>query len=134
MFLTPVAAPGVDGTGGETGRVCGRYASSSTDADLRRDFFINTVVGEPLAASWNVAPAQPTRAVLTRPARPVGPGHGDTAAELEPAQRQLRTLHQGVVPSWAKDRRIGNRLVNARVETITEKPAFQARRPPTIAA
>lgn len=105
--------------------MCGRYASSSTDADLRREFFVDTVVGEPLAA-WNVAPSQPIRAVVTRPPRPADTGHADVDAELEPAERQLGTVHWGLVPSWAKDRSIGNRLVNARVETVTEKPAFAA--------
>ena len=106
--------------------MCGRYASSRTDADLRREFLIEAVVGEPLAASWNVAPSQPIRVVLTRPPRPADTGHTDTDAGLEPAERQLRTVHWGLVPSWAKDRAIGNRLVNARVETVTEKAVFKA--------
>lgn len=39
--------------------------------------------------------------------------------------RQLRTLRWGLVPSWAKDLRIGAKLINARSETITEKSAFK---------
>lgn len=50
--------------------MCGRYASSRTDADLRREFSVEAVVGEPLVASWNVSLSQPIRAVLTRPPHP----------------------------------------------------------------
>jgi putative SOS response-associated peptidase YedK len=40
-------------------------------------------------------------------------------------ERQLRTVRWGLVPFWAKDLSIGNRLINARVETVHEKPAFR---------
>jgi len=39
--------------------------------------------------------------------------------------RELTTARWGLVPSWAKDRSIGNRLINARAETVAEKPAFR---------
>jgi putative SOS response-associated peptidase YedK len=41
------------------------------------------------------------------------------------AQRQLRVLRWGLVPSWAKDPSIGSRMINARMETVAEKPAFR---------
>jgi putative SOS response-associated peptidase YedK len=40
-------------------------------------------------------------------------------------QRQLALLHWGLIPSWAKDPSIGNRMINARAETVHEKPAFR---------
>ena len=40
--------------------------------------------------------------------------------------RELVRLHWGLVPSWAKEEAIGSRLINARAETVTEKPAFRA--------
>jgi putative SOS response-associated peptidase YedK len=46
-------------------------------------------------------------------------------AEHTTAGRMLRSARWGLVPSWAKDGKIGNRLINARSETITEKPAFK---------
>jgi putative SOS response-associated peptidase YedK len=47
--------------------------------------------------------------------------------ELEDrSERILRNARWGLVPSWAKDIKIGNRLINARMETITERPAFGA--------
>ena len=46
-------------------------------------------------------------------------------AEPEPPERQLRVLTWGLVPSWAKDPSIGNRMINARMETVAEKPAYK---------
>jgi putative SOS response-associated peptidase YedK len=92
--------------------VCGRYASIRSDSDLLRDFAIASVVDEPPEPSWNVAPTQLSRVVLER------------LVDDEP-DRQLRTLRWGLVPSWAKDLRIGSKLINARSETITDKPAFK---------
>jgi putative SOS response-associated peptidase YedK len=45
-------------------------------------------------------------------------------AVVEPV-RWLRLLTWGLVPSWAKDRSVGNRMINARVETILDKPGFK---------
>jgi len=82
-----------------------------------RAFRVEEVVGEQLAPSYNVAPTQPVRAVLERTPR----------EEPEaPPIRQIRTARWGLIPSWAKDRKIGSRLINARAETITEKPSFKA--------
>ena len=96
--------------------MCGRYASSRGDAELVEAFEVDDVVGEQLPASYNVAPTQPVRAVLER-----APREDPDAAP----SRQLRTLRWGLVPAWAKDPSIGSRMINARVETITEKPAFK---------
>src|SRR5690606_1994253 len=40
-------------------------------------------------------------------------------------QRELVDLHWGLIPSWAKDRSIASRMINARSETVDEKPAFR---------
>jgi putative SOS response-associated peptidase YedK len=92
--------------------VCGRYANSRHDGDLLRDFAVASVVDPPLNPSWNVAPTQNARVILERMVN-------------EAPDRQLRTLRWGLVPSWAKDLRIGSKFVNARSETITEKSAFK---------
>ncbi len=115
--------------------MCGRFASSTTDADLVNAFAVAETVGEQLAPSWNVAPTQQVRVVLDR--TPRGQAADAPAADAPAADapaapaaaepvRQLRTVRWGLVPSWAKDIKIGSRLVNARAETITEKPAFKA--------
>ncbi|PRY04919.1 SOS response-associated peptidase [Kineococcus rhizosphaerae] len=96
--------------------MCGRYARSHPDPELVDLFDVAEIVGDPLPASYNIAPTQDARAVLERAPR--------EDPDAEPT-RQLRTLRWGLVPVWAKDTKIGNRMVNARVETITDKPAFK---------
>ena len=66
------------------------------------------------AGDYNVAPTKQVYAVVERPNRE------DPADPI----RQLRVAW-GLVPSWAKDPSIGNRLINARMETVAEKPAFR---------
>jgi putative SOS response-associated peptidase YedK len=97
--------------------MCGRYASSRRPEDLVEEFEIDqSEVREALAADYNVAPTKEVYAVLSRP---------PSQERQRPAQRQLRVLSWGLVPFWAKDPAIGNRLINARVETVAEKPAFR---------
>jgi putative SOS response-associated peptidase YedK len=100
--------------------VCGRYASSRKPDDLVEEFEIVRAgpreTLERLEPDFNVAPTKDVFAVLSRPDR--------EAPEAGPV-RQLRVLRWGLVPSWAGDPAIGSRLINARVETVTEKPAFR---------
>ncbi|HET7387698.1 MAG TPA: SOS response-associated peptidase [Nocardioidaceae bacterium] len=99
--------------------MCGRYASSRRPEDLAEEFEIDRAaeVPETLAPDYNVAPTKPVYAVLERPT-------GDQAEE-QPTQRQLRVLTWGLVPFWAKDPAIGNKMINARMETVHEKPAYR---------
>jgi putative SOS response-associated peptidase YedK len=102
--------------------MCGRYASSRRPEDLVEEFQIDeNQVKETLAPDYNVAPTKSVYAVLERPERPA---EGEEA-EPRPSARQLRQLTWGLVPFWAKDPAIGNRMINARMETVTEKPAFR---------
>ena len=101
--------------------MCGRYASSRKPEDLVEEFeVVENRVPAPLAADYNVAPTKEVYAVLERPARPASAEEGAREAE-----RQLRVLTWGLVPSWAKEASIGNRMINARVETVAEKPAYK---------
>ena len=101
--------------------MCGRYASSRSSDDLVEEFeVVETRIAAPLAADYNVAPTKEVYAVVERP--PSRESDRDTTA---PPQRQLRVLTWGLVPSWAKDPSIGNRMINARMETVAEKPAFR---------
>ena len=98
--------------------VCGRYAASRNPDDLVEEFEVDEVaVHEPLEPDFNVAPTKPVYAVLTR--------RGRDRPEHDPPTRQLRVLRWGLVPSWAKDPSIGARLINARAETVADKPAFR---------
>ena len=97
--------------------MCGRYATARNPDDLVEEFGIDRVaVEEQLAPNYNVAPTDPVYAVVERI---------DKENKQQPPQRQLRVVRWGLVPSWAKDPKIGSRLINARAETLAEKPAFR---------
>ncbi len=97
--------------------MCGRYASSRKPEDLVEEFdVVDNRIEVPLEADYNVAPTKEVYAVLER--RP-------SRESKEDPQRQLRVLRWGLVPSWAKDPSIGSRMINARMETVAEKPAFK---------
>ena len=105
--------------------MCGRYASSRRPEDLIEEFeVVDSRVPEPLAADYNVAPTKEVYAVVERPSsKEARQGKGQSAGE--PPARQLRVVKWGLVPSWAKDPKIGNRMINARMETVAEKPAYK---------
>jgi putative SOS response-associated peptidase YedK len=92
--------------------MCGRYASFRENQDLADAFAITTFGPEvdDWVPSWNVAPTQQVRMVVNRRSE---------------ASRQLRAARWGLVPSWAADPAMGSRLINARSETLTEKPSFK---------
>jgi len=97
--------------------VCGRYASSRSPEDLVEEFdVLESHVSQALEPDYNVAPTKEVYAVVDRPPSKESP---------EPPQRQLRVLRWGLVPSWANDPAIGSRMINARMETVAEKPAFR---------
>ncbi|MBO3089060.1 SOS response-associated peptidase [Cellulomonas dongxiuzhuiae] len=95
--------------------MCGRYASFREDQAIADEFAVATVADDVrlLPPSWNVAPTDGVRMVVERADRATG--------EIT---RQLRVARWGLVPSWAKDPSIGSRMINARVETLADKPAF----------
>jgi putative SOS response-associated peptidase YedK len=63
----------------------------------------------------------------SKPRFNLAPTAGVLCVRFNPADglRHLGLLHWGLIPLWAKERAIGNKLINARSETITEKPAFK---------
>jgi putative SOS response-associated peptidase YedK len=93
--------------------MCGRYTSTSTVEDLVRVFEVEEVRTEPLPDRYNVAPTLDVYAVAIR------------NREKSP-HRALGRFRWGLVPSWAKDRSIGSRMINARAESIDIKPAFRS--------
>ncbi|WP_293786543.1 SOS response-associated peptidase [uncultured Aeromicrobium sp.] len=95
--------------------MCGRYATSRTSADLVRDFeaglgYLYVETGK----DYNVAPTKSEPIVVAR-------RDGDGVV----ARREVVTARWGLIPSWAKDARIGGKLINARSETVGEKPSFR---------
>src|SRR5262245_57421967 len=101
--------------------MCGRYAASRRAEDVAGLFGVRQwEPKEALGPSWNVAPTDPVHVVLERPLK------GEAAAAFPPGPvRQLRTLKWGLVPSWSKSPEGAARMINARAETVHEKPSFR---------
>lgn len=90
--------------------MCGRFALFSPEEILAAMFGLEGAGFPP--PSYNIAPSRAVAAVRIAP-------EGR-------ARRELVQLRWGLVPSWAKDPAIGNRMINARAETAPEKPAFRS--------
>jgi putative SOS response-associated peptidase YedK len=109
--------------------MCGRYASARKRIELLEEFGVQSEpADQPLAPDYNVAPTKAVYAVMTRQPGANGvPGASDApdAPDASDALRQLRIVRWGLVPFWAKDTKIGSRMINARAETVAEKPAFR---------
>ena len=102
--------------------MCGRFTLTKEMREIAARFGVNyprgysgtgTIDPAPaelpaLSPRWNIAPTQMVIVV------------NDTG------ERQLVPMRWGLIPSWAKDESIGNRMINARAETIAVKPAFRA--------
>lgn len=89
--------------------MCGRF-TLTTPAHRLADLFDLSGELPQVTPSYNIAPTQEIAAV---------------AADSE-GRRHLRELHWGLVPHWAKDPEIGNRMINARAESVPEKSSFKA--------
>ncbi|MDQ5826786.1 MAG: SOS response-associated peptidase [Chloroflexota bacterium] len=87
--------------------MCGRYTLRTPVDTLAERFEIDDTPSS-IAASYNVAPTQGVATVL-----------------VEGGKRKLEMLHWGLIPSWADDPSIGNKMINARAETVAEKPSFR---------
>ncbi|HSP27793.1 MAG TPA: SOS response-associated peptidase [Ilumatobacteraceae bacterium] len=92
--------------------MCGRFVSTAGPDRIAAYFdsvLPTEAVAESLGENYNVAPTQDVYAVV---------GNGDGTARVD-------AFHWGLIPSWAKDRKIASRMINARAETLAEKPAFK---------
>ena len=87
--------------------MCGRFTLFVDPKDLMEAF-----PGFEAPLEWtpryNIAPSQPVAVI---------PNDG---------QNKIEFFQWGLIPSWAKDPKIGNRMINARAETLAEKPSFRA--------
>jgi putative SOS response-associated peptidase YedK len=89
--------------------MCGRFTLTKPIPVLAELFlFPETAPQDP---RYNIAPTQTVAAVR---------------APADPNHRELAFLRWGLIPSWATDPAIGNRLINARAETVAEKPSFRS--------
>ena len=87
--------------------MCGRFTLAVELTELLAAF-PDFVFPETLSSRYNIAPTQPVAVVPNT------------------AERRVAFFHWGLIPSWAKDSASGARMINARAETVAEKPAFCA--------
>ncbi len=88
--------------------MCGRYTLTKAGKTIQSHFaFMNVKV--PHKERYNIAPTQTVPVI-----------------RLQEGKRELSLMRWGLVPSWAKDEKFGSRMINARAETIQEKPSFKA--------
>lgn len=88
--------------------MCGRFSLSKSTIALAETLQLETL--PEWTPRYNIAPTQTIMAIAADST------HG----------RQMRLFRWGLVPSWAKDLAIGTKLINARAETVAEKPSFRA--------
>jgi putative SOS response-associated peptidase YedK len=86
--------------------MCGRFTITLDPAEFQEEFELGPFP-EVFRPRYNVAPTQSVFVVR------------------DPQNRQIEKMRWGLVPFWAKDVSIGSRMINARGETLTEKPAFR---------
>jgi putative SOS response-associated peptidase YedK len=113
LVATRIPGPVLGAEGGMVynAGMCGRFTLRAPASVVAEQFALFEL--PPFAPRFNIAPSQPVPVVRLVPEQP------------QP-QRELVWLRWGLIPSWAKDPAIGNRLINARAESVAEKPAFRA--------
>lgn len=88
--------------------MCGRFALPTIEGIAQ---YFNLKEEPNFGPRYNIAPSQDIAVVRINP---------DTA------DRELVMLHWGLIPFWAKDKKIGYKMIKARAESVAEKPAFRA--------
>src|SRR5690242_18184514 len=88
--------------------MCGRYTNEAKPKEIEQEFSLIISDEEILTPRYNIAPTQMIPVILE-----------------SKSERILNQLRWGLIPSWAKDESIGSKLINARGETLAEKPSFK---------
>ena len=89
--------------------MCGRFGQTASAAELAAAFDAQWRCPEPPLPRFNIAPTQHVPVLLEADGR-----------------RVLDVFRWGLIPGWAKDPSIGNKMINARAETVAEKPAYRS--------
>jgi len=87
--------------------MCGRFALYADSNTIKSQLKLDELVE--IEPRYNIAPSEDIVAIID-----------------DESKRCARYFHWGLIPFWAKDKKVGNRMINARAETITEKPAFRS--------
>ena len=88
--------------------MCGRFTLNVTPSKLTEYFDLTGDLD--FSPSWNIAPFSQINSIVAD----------------ESGSKHLKSMRWGLIPSWAKDETIGNKLINARSETIAVKPSFRS--------
>jgi putative SOS response-associated peptidase YedK len=88
--------------------MCGRYSLATEISTLEKHLGFRLPPGSVLKPRYNIAPSQEAPVVMQEGPSP-----------------SLKIMRWGLVPSWAKDPAIGNQMINARAETVSQKPSFR---------
>ena len=91
-----------------TAIMCGRFTASFEFREIKVRYNLQRDLPL-LARRYNIAPSQEVPVIIQNGGK-----------------NELKIMRWGLVPSWAPDRSIANRMVNARAETISEKPSFRS--------
>ncbi len=86
--------------------MCGRYTLTTNKVKIAEEFHLHDVQLRELPPQYNIAPSQPVPVLIEKP------------------ELQLQLFRWGLIPSWTKDPSIGNRMINARSETLSAKASF----------
>jgi putative SOS response-associated peptidase YedK len=89
--------------------MCGRFTQTSSSSEIAKAFDLDRVPS--LEPKYNIAPTQQVAAILR---------------SNPDSDREFKELRWGLIPSWAKDSKMGAKLINARAETVAEKPSFRS--------
>ena len=95
--------------------MCGRFTFTS-DPVLLMQIFLGCKIPTNISPRYNITPTQDVAVIANT--QNDGESNGDA--------KKVEFFHWGLIPSWAKDAKIGSRMINARSETLTEKPSFRS--------
>jgi len=90
--------------------MCGRYAANRDTGTLTEVFKLKTLPSQLLTENFNISPTSKTYAITVDKNR----------------NRTLEIMTWGLIPSWAKDNSMSAKMINARFETVDEKPSFRS--------
>lgn len=90
-------------------RMCGRYTLTPENKELERRFNFYVADSVKIGHRYNIAPSQEAPVI-------VWDGAG--------GKRTLKMMRWGLIPGWARDKSIGYKMINARAETVNQKPSF----------
>lgn len=99
--------------------MCGRYTAKKDPVDIAQEYDAdNRIAAEEFEPDYNVAPTK-TSPIVRAQRRPA------ERLESAPVGRELVMMRWGLIPPWAKDAKVGARMINARIESVSTASAFR---------